>query len=457
MCVIIGVMISGTTLFGQHTFEQIWDDSKDQWLVNSFRNSYPDFQVLNACPPDLSASIPESSVLDESLHPYRTDRDLEAACIDYYFSNGCEGFANIQLLSDLYFPLFERHLQANKLEEDYKFLAIIQSALNAHFSDGVNKAGLWGLDLPRARKEGLQVDRFIDERKAPDLSTQAAVRLLKQYDQRYQSDPLKVAVAFLRGVPYADRFIPGETTDPELEFQLTFLHVSIRMFKHTDSQNALMSWLRMLNEFEAIPVDQDASFSAITAVLGPSKEDIAGLNPTFSGNKAVANYRNVPFLLPKGYLEKWHLYADSVYCYKPPKPVLEEAQAANSNRKPEGDVVVYKVRSGDVLGLIASRYGVRVRDLKDWNNLRSDRIDIGQELLIYGSSTPPTPKPKEVVAPSSSTPPQGDYEIYTVQNGESLWIIARKFPGVSADNIMKWNGISESIQPGQKLKIYNGQ
>ena len=52
-----------------------------------------------------------------------------------------------------------------------------------------------------------------------------------------------------------------------------------------------------------------------------------------------------------------------------------------------GNATVYRVRSGDVLGSIANRYSCRVSQLKDWNNLHSDRLRIGQKLYIYSKSS----------------------------------------------------------------------
>ena len=43
----------------------------------------------------------------------------------------------------------------------------------------------------------------------------------------------------------------------------------------------------------------------------------------------------------------------------------------------------YRVRSGDYLGKIARKYGVRVSQIKRWNGLRSNNLRIGQRLTIY--------------------------------------------------------------------------
>lgn len=434
--------------------------SKNQWLLQLFQQRNPEAKVLLDCPPNLRTEIPATSKLDESLHPFAQDRELEAACIRLYFSENCEGFSTLRMLGDLYFPLFERHLHARGLEEDFKYLPVVLSALNSAFDDHKNHAGLWGLDFPSARSAGLRVDELIDERKAPDLATQAAVSLLKSHYDRYDGDPLQTVVAYLRGVHYADRFQAANiSTDPELRWQLTMLHVSIRLFKHTEAEHHLLDWLKILSAFEAVPVTQDLEKRALTELLSLDLSLIDGLNPTYQGARIPANYRNVPFLLPEGSLDAFYHLEDSLYCYRPPLAVEEAAREAEAERVPEGDVTYYTVRSGDVLGKIARRFGVRVSDLKRWNKLRSDRIDIGQELLIYGGSLKSDEERNSATEASKSSelPPKGEYIIHTVQSGESLWLIARKYPGVSADNIMEWNHIDEDIQPGQQLKIYEKQ
>ena len=62
---------------------------------------------------------------------------------------------------------------------------------------------------------------------------------------------------------------------------------------------------------------------------------------------------------------------------------------------------------------------------------------------------------------ASNTPAQSQNasseKTYTVRNGDSLWSISQKFPGVSVQNIKNWNDISgNNIKPGTKLKIYKG-
>ena len=49
----------------------------------------------------------------------------------------------------------------------------------------------------------------------------------------------------------------------------------------------------------------------------------------------------------------------------------------------KSDKIRYRVKSGDYLGKIASRYGVGVSQIKRWNGLKSTKLRIGQRLIIY--------------------------------------------------------------------------
>ena len=104
----------------------------------------------------------------------------------------------------------------------------------------------------------------------------------------------------------------------------------------------------------------------------------------------------------------------------------------------------YTVKSGDTLSGIATRHGVTVNQLKQWNGLTSNNIKVGQKLKLNSSSS----------ASSASASSSGDYSTYTVKSGDSLYSIAKNYSGVSAQDIMNFNGMSSSnIKPGMKIKI----
>ena len=99
-----------------------------------------------------------------------------------------------------------------------------------------------------------------------------------------------------------------------------------------------------------------------------------------------------------------------------------------------------------------------VSQIKRWNNLKSNNIRVGQRLIIYrGGRAPATVSSSAATRQAASKPvvsQSGDYVIYTVQSGDSFYTIAKNYPGISAQNIMDYNGIDSSkIRPGMKIKI----
>ena len=112
--------------------------------------------------------------------------------------------------------------------------------------------------------------------------------------------------------------------------------------------------------------------------------------------------------------------------------------------------ITYTVKKGDSLGKIAEAHGVGLSKLKEWNGLKNDKIAIGQKLTIYTKGGPS--KSTSSSSPSSSS--AKGHSTYTVKSGDTFYSIAKNYPGVSAQNIMDYNGIkSTNLKPGMTLKI----
>ncbi|GEK35113.1 C40 family peptidase [Kurthia sibirica] len=117
----------------------------------------------------------------------------------------------------------------------------------------------------------------------------------------------------------------------------------------------------------------------------------------------------------------------------------------------EASSKTYKVKSGDSLSLIASKYNMTTTALKKLNKLTSDMIYVNQVLKITGSpnstnSSKQTTTQKKPTSSSSSSS-------YTVKSGDYLYAIATKYR-MSVDQLKKLNKLSsDHIYIGQKLKI----
>lgn len=129
------------------------------------------------------------------------------------------------------------------------------------------------------------------------------------------------------------------------------------------------------------------------------------------------------------------------------------ASASSSVTKsaPPANATTYTVKSGDVLGKIAERHGCTVAQLKSWNGLTSNNIRVGQKLIVAAPAAKASQTAQTSKAASSSS---GEYTTYVVKEGDSFYSIAKNYPGVSAQNIMDYNGLNSSkIRPGMTIKI----
>ena len=113
------------------------------------------------------------------------------------------------------------------------------------------------------------------------------------------------------------------------------------------------------------------------------------------------------------------------------------------------------MQRGDNLGLIAKKYNVAVSDLKEWNELEDNSIQPGNNLIVGKKLVVDNSQP--IVEKTSKKDNKIQKEAnahYYVQKGDSLFSIARKYPGITVSDIQKWNGISgNALRPGMKLKI----
>ena len=127
--------------------------------------------------------------------------------------------------------------------------------------------------------------------------------------------------------------------------------------------------------------------------------------------------------------------------------------AATQNRQRAANRIEHVVASGESFWTISQRYGVTTRELAAWNGMAPrDPLPIGRKLVVWSDSkVVDTPRMSPTAALGNTTRKVN----YTVRNGDSLYLIARKFR-VGIDQIARWNNIDKNkiLRPGQRLTMY---
>ncbi|MDJ0712169.1 MAG: LysM peptidoglycan-binding domain-containing protein [Woeseiaceae bacterium] len=139
------------------------------------------------------------------------------------------------------------------------------------------------------------------------------------------------------------------------------------------------------------------------------------------------------------------------------KPLSAYSQSADArlakkqNRKRPGSKVEHVVSSGESFWTIAQRYKVTHRQLAAWNGMApGDTLSVGKKLVVWTKAGSDSPATSPLTTGSTKRKLR-----YTVRNGDSLYIIARKFR-VGIDQIARWNGLDKNkiLRPGQKLTLH---
>jgi membrane-bound lytic murein transglycosylase D len=416
-------------------------------------------------------------------------------------------------LSDYYFPFFEEELEKNQMPHELKYLPIIESALNPQaVSRGAGATGLWQFIYYTGKRYGLENNSYVDDRRDPVKSTQAAIRYLKlAYDEYH--DWLLVIASYNCGDGNVNKairraggkrdyweiypYLPRETRG----YVPAFI-AAIYIMNYYQLHNIVPVKVDFETETDTVMITQKLHLMQVAENLNIPIDQLRAMNPQYKrdivpGDPQKPYALRLPYNMAPEFASKEkdiYKYKDSVFFDSKFALINPKMSKKTGFRSYEaGDVnppsmkgkrqLYYTVQEGDNYGFIANWYNVRVSDLKYWNNSFSNHLSLGQQLVIYvpikkyayyekinamSFEQKQAAKGKISVSDSNLTASantsvsdskQGDSDFvwYQIQNGDNLWIIAQKYPGITDSDIKKINGFTNSkvktLQAGQYIKI----
>ena len=526
------------TLSGYEKYYSIPDETMKKIFSDKLDSMLSSWYVQNAFLLD-STELAEADTLKQTLPDSIYIQRLQSmqSAVSLSFNNTVKSFITMYTvrkpkqvavmlgLGNYYFPMFEEALAKYDLPMELKYLPIIESALNPGANSVASAVGLWQFMYSTGKMYKLEISTFVDERRDPLKATDAAARYLRDLYNIYQDWHLVIA-AYNCGPGNVNKAIKrsGDAKD--------YWKIYYRLPKETRgyvpafiAANYVMNFYQSHNILPKSPdfpiitdtlmVNDYLHFNQISEIIGIPVEQIRSLNPQYRRDIIPASKdKSYSLVLPQdqisAYLENETIIHDHRRTEFFPNNQIINPQNNFASHGP-GDIkgrdkVMYTVKSGDNLGLIAAWFRVRSSDLKYWNNIHKNFIKAGQKLAVYvpeghgehysklnkksfsekqkslnekptvsstqnlasaakkqstetksdeKATTQSAVKSSSVEKNNEQTVEKGEFVYYKVRKGDNFWSIAKKFPGVSNDDIMKLNNITQanSLRVGQVLKI----
>jgi membrane-bound lytic murein transglycosylase D len=410
----------------------------------------------------ISALDPDPLHLDQ-IDPREFDipivvNDEVVKWMQYFTGKGSRWYRKWLARSTAYQALMADGLDAGGLPLDIRYLSMIESGYSTDAYSSAAAVGLWQFISTTGRENGLRIDSYVDERRDPWSSTEAAVKFLTRLHKLYGDWYLAFA-AYNAGPGKINRAIErtgskdfwvlaksGTIRDETANYVPKLLAAAI-IGKHPERYGFGDVVYQPRLELDTVTVDDSYDLEVLAKCAGLSTEAFLSMNPHLRQGATPAGAVDVHVPVAKG------------------EGFLVAAAAIPDSERIR--VLTHRVKSGETLGQIARRYGTTVSTLQAVNHIKNvNTLRVGTTLTIPKSATAGVqlaaleqkPVSKAVAAKpvtaKPSAPKPKPASAHVVASGETLSDIADRYD-VAMEDLVAWNAIADAnaIHPGQSLVV----
>jgi membrane-bound lytic murein transglycosylase D len=289
--------------------------------------------------------------------------------------------------STRYFPYTDQKLRDMNMPSDLKYLAVAESALRNAVSNR-SAAGVWQFTDDAARRYGLKINEFVDERFNFRKETDAALKYLSALRVRFGnwtlaaaaynmgSNGLKASLDYQMVSNYYSLYLNDETF--RFVFRIVALKEILANYRHYGFELSSQDFYQPA-ETRLVVVPRIPDIATWARAQGSSYKEVKYLNPWLINRSLPVGTWAVE--LPK--------YAQPVV-FTSANPILDTTSDKSDAAQGVTEGITYTVKSGDTLMRISIIYGVSVGDLAAWNGFNPRaRLRVGQKLkIIVGEGAP---------------------------------------------------------------------
>ncbi len=343
------------------------------------------------------------------------------------------------------------YLITEKIEQrdfplEIALLPIVESAFDVKAYSPGKAAGLWQFLSVTAKRYGLEQDFWYDGRRDVYASTEAALNYLSYLNERFNGNWYHSIAAYNSG---GGRVSGAIKKNLKQNKPTDFFSLSLP--KETSS------YVPKLLALADVIANRDKYGVTIPAIANkPYLELIKPgeqLDLRIAADYAGLSYQTLLSYNP-GYNQWATAPTGAQQLLVPVEKVTRFNQMLSENRGKGVHYLSYKVKRGDSISVIAHRYSIPGAALKTTNKLHSNTIRIGQYLLVPVKEAPEKINQQIAALTTSSSPAITTQVTHTVQSGENLWNIAKRYK-VSRQTLAQWNDIQSDsmLKIGQQLIV----